>query len=415
MDEARQTAQRSARWAFTLMELLIVIAIIGILVALLLPGMSRVRDTLHMTQCRANLYRIWQACGVWRSDHDNRTFNGGSWIGRLMPYVEYQVDVFKCPARDHELLEYRVIDSESEEGQELIASNEDWAEAYPPILTDSAFEFEVYFQEGSDYHKGSGSGVRGGLAFAFSLDNPHFSRRTEVSDRVLYEVDEEGSTGGPGNPPTYDDIKFYLFYNQRGLPQALEIRPPRSAWSMKNKFIADFLVNGEVFVANWQDHIGETLELRGSTTEAGSSGGQTRWNPETQRYETYTRPLIVFGDYALSEGAYERRDGSLVYTMDPKLFFILDFAYGRPVADFNQGGMGVDDDWNQYFFTDHRAWQEHYPDLAKEAEQTGYGWQAYQAPRHFGRTNVLFCDGHIETLAPEEMEYLDPRWVYHGN
>lgn len=412
--------RRQRRAAFSLTELLVVMTIIGVLVALLVPGMSRVRDTLHMTQCRANLHTIWQAYGVWRSDNDNRIFNGGSWIGRLLPYVEYDVDTFKCPVRQAmtagiHAFDYRVVDSESVEGQELIEGNEDWADSFePPMPADSAFEFQVWWQEGWDPNNPdhvSGSNVRSDdLAYSFSLDNKHHCRKQDKGDHVIYEVDDEGSTGGRGNPPTYDDIKFTIHYDDRGQPISIQVMTPKSRNTLtQNKYSVDFLVNGEVFIGNWHKQVGQTKELKAATTEVGSGGGGTRWNPETQQYETYSRPLIVLADYALSVGTYERRDGTLVHTMDPKLFLIMDFAFGRPLVDFNQGGEQVDDDWDLYFFTDEEQWKETY---ATEAEN---GWQAYQALRHFGRANMLYSDGHVEALGPEELYYTNPLWVYHGN
>jgi prepilin-type processing-associated H-X9-DG protein len=55
-----------------------------------------------------------------------------------------------------------------------------------------------------------------------------------------------------------------------------------------------------------------------------------------------------------------------------------------------------------------RQWAHDFPNAARK------GWQYYQALRHAGRANVLFCDGHIEPLSAEDLEYMDPRWVYEG-
>jgi len=61
--------------AFTLVELLVVIAVIGVLVALLLPAVQMARESGRRTQCSSNLRQIGIALTAYESD------NGGFPIG----------------------------------------------------------------------------------------------------------------------------------------------------------------------------------------------------------------------------------------------------------------------------------------------------------------------------------------------
>jgi len=58
--------------AFTLIELLVVIAIIGMLTGLLLPALTRARETAKVVRVQTELREIGIALDMYSSDHDNK-------------------------------------------------------------------------------------------------------------------------------------------------------------------------------------------------------------------------------------------------------------------------------------------------------------------------------------------------------
>ena len=65
-------AKASSRTAFTLVEIMIVVAIIGLLVAIALPNFVRVRARSHTTACIDNLRQIDGAAQEWALEYKRR-------------------------------------------------------------------------------------------------------------------------------------------------------------------------------------------------------------------------------------------------------------------------------------------------------------------------------------------------------
>ncbi|MDW8052901.1 MAG: prepilin-type N-terminal cleavage/methylation domain-containing protein [Armatimonadota bacterium] len=111
------------RRAFTLIELLIVIAIIAILASILYPVFAQAREKARQTTCASHLRQVAMAGLMYVQDYDETFFHGeyrgrgGStgnlgfyqWPWLLRPYVK-EPRVFWCPSEPE--VEYRRPDNE---------------------------------------------------------------------------------------------------------------------------------------------------------------------------------------------------------------------------------------------------------------------------------------------------------------
>jgi len=87
------------RDAFTLVELLVVIAVIGILIAMMLPAVQAARDAARNTQCQSNLHNFDVAYQNYVSVHgEDATFGLAShWVPTLLVYNEDVGESYFCP------------------------------------------------------------------------------------------------------------------------------------------------------------------------------------------------------------------------------------------------------------------------------------------------------------------------------
>lgn len=101
--------------AFTLMELLAVVATVALLAALLIPGFQTMLTRAEGAKCMANLRQIGSAVAAYTAEHDGAFPRGGwggagsvpldppgtdgvGWLTDIFPYLNENRAVFICPA-----------------------------------------------------------------------------------------------------------------------------------------------------------------------------------------------------------------------------------------------------------------------------------------------------------------------------
>ncbi|MCU0793273.1 MAG: prepilin-type N-terminal cleavage/methylation domain-containing protein [Opitutaceae bacterium] len=87
--------RRGAKRAFTLIELLTVIAIIGILAAILIPTVGAVRKRALKSQCASNLRQLGTAVNLYINDNKQRLPNGTDQNANLQWLSTDHRDAFK--------------------------------------------------------------------------------------------------------------------------------------------------------------------------------------------------------------------------------------------------------------------------------------------------------------------------------
>lgn len=93
--------------AFTLVELLTVIAVIGLLAAIMLPAISNIRGRANMAKSINNLRQLGAGGLLYAKDHQGFYPEGGfpdiKWHNQIYPYVGENPDAFEDPAGNDQL------------------------------------------------------------------------------------------------------------------------------------------------------------------------------------------------------------------------------------------------------------------------------------------------------------------------
>lgn len=97
------------RRAFTLIELLVVVAIIALLISILIPSLSRARQTAKTAVCSSNMRGLMQALYLYAGEHQDQLVSAGlghggssdeqaAWINTLKKEYGENTVIARCPA-----------------------------------------------------------------------------------------------------------------------------------------------------------------------------------------------------------------------------------------------------------------------------------------------------------------------------
>jgi prepilin-type N-terminal cleavage/methylation domain-containing protein/prepilin-type processing-associated H-X9-DG protein len=192
------------RRGFTLIEVLVVVALIGILLALLMGGASGIYEMMQLTQCQWNLKAMYEAHVAWRSDHNQSRFvTGAGWVDAILPYLEEQESVTKCPK----------------------GPNIYFKETYGLRLGDIAWE--IY--SGGQYK------------YDIPLDSDFIFKTKVGPNRIKYEIEDQRTGGDYASD--HRDIVVEVSFTEDGRPYEIYFSPEHSGhgYSFKFKILGEII------------------------------------------------------------------------------------------------------------------------------------------------------------------------------
>ncbi|MCX5682151.1 MAG: prepilin-type N-terminal cleavage/methylation domain-containing protein [Planctomycetota bacterium] len=398
--------------AFTLVELIIVIAIIGILIALLMPGLTTVWGVSAMTQCSTNLATLYKAQSNWNADRDatQSTLNAG-WAGSLKTYLEGRTDALQCPSAA--IASIGIGDNTTPGSTGTTGGGGDTGDSTYNDYSDAPVEPDLQIQDVTIGVLDANKNLVCEIPLAPSPVWSWYQSWTLPDGRtqVQANLDNDMRKNAQG---IYIDNDFDFVVEFRGSsPIKIQIGPcdgsaniAHGKWSdlrIDHKPIWGGEVFGNLFAAG---HVGEVVDVQKEIEK--QSGGKKMGTRRRAAYTTWTimstsKAILGATSYGLNRGSFQMQDdlnpaGRDVPRPDPKLIFILD--YPKAIADMTDIGdtLGERSFFDQIFIdpTPPDDWMAP-PGLE------GRAWAESQALRHFGRANVLFCDGHIESMEKADL------------
>jgi prepilin-type N-terminal cleavage/methylation domain-containing protein len=152
--------------AFTLIELLVVIGIIALLIAILLPTLSRAREQARSVQCKSNLYDIGQHLVIYANNWRGWVFPPGlgankprdqRWPVYVFKPPVWNPPVMKCPsdieepAEDHSYLLNAHLSDKSVKYHSRIGKGRSPADVI--VMGEKRSDYVDYYMNPGDLHR----------------------------------------------------------------------------------------------------------------------------------------------------------------------------------------------------------------------------------------------------------------------
>ena len=131
-EHSTQAPPLSSKTGFTLVELLTVIAIAGILAAIVIPAVGKVREGANRSKCLNNLRQLGLAAKLY-SMNDPRQSNPSMtvWHDQILPYLEYPEEISTLSA-------LRDVPAKTAQGQVLWCPSVSYETADPIVQRDNS-------------------------------------------------------------------------------------------------------------------------------------------------------------------------------------------------------------------------------------------------------------------------------------
>ena len=231
---------------FTLVEMLVVIAIIGILVAMLFPALQAVRQSARKTKCSANLRQVILATLTFETSRqqfpagdDGR---GGGYVIPLLSHLkqEYLFEETERPLEDGETWRDRMIELAELEVEPLICP------ASSPVDEETTFDDLGDFT--THYHGilgpiGEASTIDGDRQYTYEVLGGSQAEGGPIGLQGFYSPNERGKFVGKKLRDIRDGTSYTFGFGEISGSDPTDDRSgiPRAGWSIG----ADFASNGQ--------------------------------------------------------------------------------------------------------------------------------------------------------------------------